>query len=200
MTLKRSLFTAALATVLTCGTIYGQPTLSNNKNLSDRTQIGDTRYVIEMNENDPSPVMLLLRERGSSKVIGTITFNDRGNAITFQPGASGVAGLRAGGFRNDPPSFNGLSRRVGGAVAVNDRISNGRGRTRVSRDREILDDLDDSIPIPGDALNNGGATGGTIPSNGGSPGTLPVPEPSAVVLSAAGLIIIGLLKLRQAKP
>lgn len=194
---KRSLLAAALASVLIYGTIYGKPTLSDNKNLPDQVQIGDTKYVVEMENEDPTPIMLLLRERGTSKVIGTISFDDKGDVIAYSPGKSGDARLNGNGPRSD--AIPGLDNSVAVNNGNNGLISGPLVRNNREKDNRngLLDRLDDNVPA--DVLNNGGS-GGTIPSSGGSSGgTLPVPEPSAIVLSAAGLIIIGLLKLRQAK-
>ena len=75
---KRSLLAAALASVLIGGTIYGKPTLSDNKNLPDQVQIGDTKYVVEMENEDPTPVMHAPSKERPQKVIGPFPSMTRG--------------------------------------------------------------------------------------------------------------------------
>lgn len=191
MTSKRTwILLAAMAGWILQGTLTAAP--SANFGSSPGNSIGQTEYTVAVEDNQAEPVMLLMRYDGVPTLIGTITFDNNDGAppqdITVDPVDPVVPDDPGGGFVPDPPGDDpGGGPIDNGGGPIVDPPGNGGSDP-------IGDDFDDNVPddLPGEDTQ-------TPSADNGSPGTLPVPEPSAILLSATGLIIIGLLKSRQHK-
>lgn len=175
---------AAVVCVAFQGALFAAP--SGMEGNPETMSVGETKYVVEVGQDDPEAVMVLLRYRGVPTVIGSISFDaDNGAPPPLEPQdpvptpGNGNGNGNGSSPPSPPPPFNG---------------GPGNGGSPSNESDDPLDDFDDQVPNDLPPKEDYDSS-----PNNGTPGTLPVPEPSAVLLSATGLIIIGLLKSRQQK-